>query len=255
MAPTSILGGPLGPTRAAIRSRLAALARAAVVLAALPCLLLAACTTVLDARAEAALRDALVRVVGPAESYDVEVQGASLDGSRFEHVRFVGRRIARANAPLLDRLELDLRGVVVDRAAKSLTAVASSRAELRVRGDDLAAYLRRSEWIADPLVRLEAPDRIVVTGSPRLAGVALGDSAEFAGRLSAAGAQLRLAVDRLRIGGASAPPLLRAVVERAINPLFDLAGSALPAQIDAVVVAGGAIRIDASGSRLPVVAP
>jgi hypothetical protein len=55
-----------------------------------------ACSTYLDARAEAALRDALLRVVGPAESYDVRVSGASLDGSRFERVRFVGRRIARA---------------------------------------------------------------------------------------------------------------------------------------------------------------
>jgi hypothetical protein len=45
------------------------------------------------------LRDALLRVVGPAESYDVRVSGASLDGSRFERVRFVGRRIARADAP------------------------------------------------------------------------------------------------------------------------------------------------------------
>ena len=46
---------------------------------------------------------------------------ASVDGNRFEHVRFVGRRIARAHAPVLDRLELDLKGVVVDREAKALT--------------------------------------------------------------------------------------------------------------------------------------
>ena len=86
-----------------------------------------ACSTYVDARAEAALRDALLRVVGPAESYDVRVSGASLGGSRFERVRFVGHRIARADAPVLDRLELDLQGVVVDRAAKSLTAVAATR--------------------------------------------------------------------------------------------------------------------------------
>ncbi len=51
-----------------------------------------ACSTCLDARAQQGLRGALVRVVGPAESYDVRVSGASLDGARFEHVRFVGRR-------------------------------------------------------------------------------------------------------------------------------------------------------------------
>ncbi len=146
-------------------------------------LALTACASYLDARAEGALRDALVRVVGPAESYEVRVSGASLDGSRFERVRFVGRRIARAGAPVVDRLELDLQGVVVDRREKALTAVAATHAELRLRGVDLAAYLRGSGWIADPSVVFSAPDRIAIAGTPRLAGIALaiGDGAEFAG--------------------------------------------------------------------------
>ncbi|MDQ6640668.1 MAG: DUF2993 domain-containing protein [Pseudomonadota bacterium] len=219
--------------------------------------LLASCAIDLDARAEAALRDALVRVVGPAEWYDVQVSGASLDGSRFEHVRFVGRRIARADTPVLDRLELELQGVVVDRQEKRLMAVAASRAELRLRGSDLAEFLRRRGWIADPAVVLAAPDRIIVAGTPRLAGIALaiGDGAEFEGRLFAAGSQLRLTVDRLRIGSSSAPPLLRAVIERAINPLLDVSAYPLPAQIDAVDVTGDSLRIAASGSRLPTRAP
>ena len=216
-------------------------------------LALTACASYLDARAEGALRDALVRVVGPAESYEVRVAGASLDGSRFERVRFVGRRIARAGAPVVDRLELDLQGVVVDRREKALTAVAATHAELRLRGADLAAYLRGSGWIADPSVVFSAPDRIAIAGTPRLAGIALaiGDGAEFEGRLFASGSQLRLAVDRVRIGSSSAAPLLRAVIERAINPVLDVSAYPLPAQIDAVDAGDDALRIVASGSRLP----
>lgn len=212
-----------------------------------------ACSTYLDARAEAALRDALVRVVGPAESYDVRVSGASVHGNRFERVRFVGRRIARTDAPVLDRLELELQGVVVDRREKALTAVAATRAELRLQGDDLAEYLRRSGWIADPSVVFAAPDRVVVAGTPRLAGIAIaiGDGAEFQGRLFASGTQLRVGVDRVRIGSSRAAPLLRAVIERAINPLLDLSSYPLPARIDAVEAGADGLRIAASGSRLP----
>jgi hypothetical protein len=190
-----------------------------------------ACSTYLDARAEAALREALLRVVGPAESYDVRVSGASRDGSRFERVRFVGRRIARADRPVLDRLELDLHGVVVDRAAKSLTAVAATRVELQLKGADLAVFLRR--WLGEPEVTLAPPDRIAVVG-----------------------AQLFLTIDRIRLGRGEAPPLARVIVERAINPIFDVGEAPLPARLDAVEVgADDTIRIAASGSRLPQAAP
>jgi hypothetical protein len=202
------------------------------------------------------LRDALLRVVGPAESYDVRVSGASLDGNRFEHVRFVGRRIARAHAPVLDRLELDLKGVVVDREAKALTAVADARVALQLKGADLAAFL--GPWLAAPEVTLAPPDRIAVVGTPRIGGIALGGAgaAELEGRLVGAGSRLFLAIDRIRLGRGEAPPLARAVVERAINPILDVADAPLPARFEAVEVGSDdTIRIAASGTRLPSSAP
>ena len=237
---------PLPPRRSILVASLAA-----------ALLVAAGCANYLDARAEAALREALVRVVGPAEAYDVTVSGASVGGRRLERVGFVGRRIARADAPVLDHLALDLRSVVVDRDEKRLVAVGSARAELQLRGMDLAEFLRRSEWIADPAVTFSSPDRLRITGTPRLAGIviATGAAAEFEGRLFAAGPQLRLTVDRVRLGPASAPPLLRALIERAVNPLFDLSAYPLPAQIDAVEAGEGGVRIVGSGSRLPASMP
>ena len=223
------------------------------VVGAVVAVLVAACASVLDERAASALREALTRAVGPAASYDVQVSGASLDASRFERVAVVGSRVARARAPVIDRIELELHGVVVDRREKRLVALADSRGELRVRAADLTAFLDRSGWIDDARVTLAAPDRIRVSGRPRIAGIALpaGDAIEIEGRLFAAGTQLRLALDRLRIGNTSAPPLVRGLVEGAFNPLFDAAGHPLPAQVDAVAVDAEALRIAASGSRLP----
>jgi hypothetical protein len=214
--------------------------------------LLAACADYLDARAEGALREALVRVVGPAASYDVSVSGASLDASRFERVRFVGTRIVRARAPVLDRLELELRGVAIDRQEKRLTALAGATGSLRIRAADLADYLRERGWFEDARVVLAAPDRVAISGTPKIGGAVLQlrDGAELQGRLVAQGAQLRLAVEAVRIGELQAPPLIRSLLERAVNPLLDAGGFPVAARIDAVAVEGDAVVITASGSRL-----
>jgi hypothetical protein len=228
-----------------MRIRLALAAAAALAV-------LASCADIIDGRAEGVLREALVRVVGPAASYEVKVSGASIDGSRFDRVHFVGTRIVRSRAPVLDRLELELRGVAIDRQEKRLTALAGANGSLRIRAADLADYLRERGWFDDARVALEAPDRITIAGTPRLGGatIEMRDGAELQGRLVARGAQLRLVVDGVRIGNAQAPQFVRALLERAVNPLFDTAAYPLPARFDAVEVDGEAIRIAASGSRL-----
>jgi hypothetical protein len=223
------------------------------VLVGLAALLVAGCASVLDERAAAALREALVRAVGPAESYDVQVKGASIDASRFERVHVVGKRLARERAPVIDRVELELQGVVVDRAQKRLLALTDSRGELHVRAADLTDFLRRNGGIDDVRVTLAPPDRIRIAGRPRVAGIALvgGDGVEIEGRLFGAGPQLRLTLDRIRIGNTNAPALIRSILEGAVNPLFEASEHPLPAQIDAVSVDDGVLRIAASGSRLP----
>jgi len=246
---TSPIARPRDPRRPVLRGLLAAAAGIAATLAA--------CSAYLDSRVEEALKQALVRVVGPAASYDVGVSGASADGTRFDRVRFTGRRVARDRAPVIDRLSLELRGVVVDRAEKRLAAVVAANGEVRILGADLADYLVRRGWMLGARVAFEAPDRIVVTGIPQIGGIAFPGSggAEFRGRLSGGGSQLRLTIERLRFGSMQAPSLARAVAERALNPLVDTASYPLPARFDAVEADGDTLRIAASGSRLPASVP
>jgi len=139
--------------------------------------------------------DALARVVGPAASYDVSVSGASVDATRFDRVHFVGTRIARAHAPVLDRLELELRGVAIDRKERRLTALAAANGALQIRSADLADYLSARGWMEDAQVVLGAPDRVTITGIPKVGGipVPIRDGAELQGRLVAQGAQLVVA--------------------------------------------------------------
>lgn len=225
---------------------------AAFAVVVMACASLGACSGYLDSRAERALREALPRVVGPAESYDVVVAGASIDAARFERVRVVGTRVARENAPVFDKIELELRGVALDRETKTLRAVADANGSVRIAAGDLADYLQRRGWIDEPAVAFASPDRIEISGTPRIAGIAIATrrGAGFGGRLRADGTKLHLVVDRLRFGDREAPALVRAVVERAINPIFDAAPYPLPERMDAVAVEGETLRIAASGSRL-----
>ena len=215
-------------------------------------IMLAACASYTDRRAETALLEALPKLVGPADSYSATVQGASSDGSRFDQVQATGVRVRRPNLPVFERIELRLSGVVVDTAAKRVTAVGDARLLLRLKVDDVAAYLGSSEWIDRPAVRVSAPDKVFISGRLKIAGVALGSvaTADLEGRLQARDTQLRLGLDALSWRGQSAPALVRALVEQAINPILNVAPYAIPTRIDSAVVDGDAIVITASGSNL-----
>ena len=184
----------------------------------------------------------------PSETVEWQCRSAFERGPQLQARRPGRRRHARSS--------IDLQGVVVDRAAKSLTAVGTTRVELQLKGADLAAFLGR--WLGEPRVTLAPPDRIAIVGTPRLGGIALGGAgaAELQGRLVGQGSELFLTIERIRLGRGEAPPLARAILERAINPIFDVADAPLPTRLDAVEVgADDTIRIAASGSRLPQAAP
>ena len=213
---------------------------------------LASCAAYVEQRLEAAIVEALPQLLGPADRYEVGVRGVDAQGSHIEAVRAVGTRIQRPRSPVLDRIEVELLDVAFDRSAKRVTAVGTATATLRLRADDLTAYLAKQRWIERPSVRLVAPAGIVVAARLQLPGLELPTafSVEFRGRLIAAESKLLLAVDGLDLGDRAAPWLARGLIERAINPLFDLAPHALPARIDSVEVDGDALAVHASGSRI-----
>ncbi|MFP5407179.1 MAG: hypothetical protein ACLGHY_12865, partial [Gammaproteobacteria bacterium] len=133
-------------------------------------LCLASCATTLDRRAEAVIAQALPSAIGPAARYEVNVEGARGQGSSFARVHAVGIRVERSDAPVMDRLEADLRNVVVDREARRLTSIGSARVQAQILAQDLAGWLGDSGWIENARVSLQPPAGIVVTGIPQLAG-------------------------------------------------------------------------------------
>jgi hypothetical protein len=217
-------------------------------------LLSASCATYVAGQAESVLLEAMPRVFGPADRYEARVVGANASASHFDKVRVVGVRVQRPNTPVIDRMEVDLQDVSVDRPNKRVTRIGAAQAVARITAVDLQSYLERQSWIAQPQVRLSPPDGVAVSGFLRAPGLGIAPElpASFSGRLLPSGSQLRVAVDALSLGNKEAPSLLRSLVGTVVNPVFDLSAYAVPSSIDRVVVQDDTIELRASGSHLQV---
>ena len=196
------------------------------------------------------------RVIGPADRYEASVDGANATASHFDKAQVVGVRVRRPRTPVIDRFEVDLQDVSLDRPTKQVTRIGAARAVVRVKATDLTAYLSQQSWIAQPSVRLSSPDGVIISGLFKVPGVSLAATApaSFRGRLVPNGPQLLVAVDSLSSGEREAPALLRGLVAAAINPLFDLSAYAVPSTIDSIQVQDDAIVIQAAGTQLSVAA-
>lgn len=213
-------------------------------------MLVTSCASLVDQRVQSMIERELPCIVGPAERYDVQVSGSALGGSRFERVRVIGYRVARAEAPIADTVSLDMRDVNIDRDRKALASIGQAHAELRILRTDLASYLERSGRFENVTVFFYPPNSILIDGRPRIAGIALPVVAtlEARGRIVARREQLRLELDDLRAAGFSAPALWRGMVQLAINPLIDTKTFLVPTRFDAVNFDGDALVISASGA-------
>ncbi|HEX2540184.1 MAG TPA: LmeA family phospholipid-binding protein [Caldimonas sp.] len=222
---------------------------AAAVLAAF----LVACAGTVDRHVEGAIRESLPRLVGPADRYDVTVRGADAGGSRIAEVRAIGVRVQRPRWPVLDRVDVNLGDVVVDRAERRVTSIGRAAIALHLREQDLTEFLGRQPWLESGTLAFSGSDEITIAGRlgvPGLPAAISSPRAELRGRLVPRGAQLLLRVDAITFGDRAAPPLVRRVVEQTINPLFDAADHAVPSQLDSVAVVGGELVVRASGSDL-----
>ena len=88
----------------------------------------------------------LPKYVGSAENYNVKIDGLKVVSSSADSVIAVGERVKPEGAPVIDRLVLDLQGVVYSREQKRLSQVDSAKLTAVIKSYDLADFLRRSQY-------------------------------------------------------------------------------------------------------------
>lgn len=212
----------------------------------------------MDARVEQIISAELPRVVGPAARYEVNVRGARVEGDTtdLKQVRAAGDRVARDNTPVLDRIEVTMADVVVDRKEKRLLALGAANSSVRVLPSDIAAFLDAKPGFDNVSVSLQPPYEMTVEAQFAIAGFVLPRFArtKVRGRLVASDGHLIMEVADLRIAGFPTGTIPAIVLEKLINPLVDLSTLPAPTRVTAVEVTRDAVLLTASVSTATPIA-
>ena len=200
---------------------------------------------------EGRIAEVLPRAVGPADAWDVTVQGLRPRGA--ERVLAVGTNVRPAGAPLVERLDLVLTDVTSD--GRRLTGVAAARATATLATSALTEAIAAQGTLASPVLVLSAPDRLAVRGRPAYDGFTL-PIAEVAveGRLVAgADGTVRLDVERVRAGGLPLPDVVEREIEARVNPVADLRRTRARLRVTAVRVEGTRLVVEAEADPAALV--
>jgi len=206
-----------------------------------------------NSRVEQIIGVELPRVMGPAARYEVNVAGARVNGeiTDLKQVRASGDRVARDGSPVLDRVEVTMADVVVDRNAKRVLSLRAAEAYVRVLPSDVAAFLDAKPGLENVTVALLPPYEMTVEAQLAVAGFTLPRFArtKVRGRLVVSDGNLIMEIADLRLAGYPTGTIPAIVLEKLINPLVDLSALPAPSQVTSVQVTPDAVLLTASGSQ------
>ncbi|MEP6609406.1 MAG: LmeA family phospholipid-binding protein [Burkholderiaceae bacterium] len=215
---------------------------------------LTGCATVVDTRVEQLIAAELPRFVGAAARYVVTVDGARETGEIFDirRVRIVGERVERAGSPVLERIDVTMMDLVVDRKEKRLQSLGTADAKALWLPADIAAFLDTRPGLDNVQVALFPPSEITVETQFAIGGFALPRStgARIRGRLIASDGRLIMEIIDLRVAGFPVNTIPSIVAEKLMNPLVDLSAMATKARITSVQVMPDAVLLNVSRSLM-----
>ncbi|NLB95538.1 MAG: LmeA family phospholipid-binding protein [Armatimonadetes bacterium] len=201
-----------------------------------------------ERQVEQAIQRELPRLVGPAASYHVDIQG--LQGARSaERVTATGRRVRPEGSPVLDHVAVELNGVTYDTERGQLERVENAEVIARVQAADLATFLEAQRTLRDVTVDLEPPARVRVRARPEIPGLEIppGVLIDAEGRLVGEGARVRYDIDRVHAAGATLPGGVVVRLSNAINPVVDLSRIPVILRVVELRVEGESMVIRATG--------
>ena len=208
---------------------------------------LAACTPA--SLIEQGIERELPKYVGPAESYDVDIKGLNVGSGSADVVTAVGERVRPEGAPVIDRLTLDLQGVVYDKSAERLSQVDNARLTAVIKTPDLADFLEAYRNVNEAEVVLQSPNEATLRVRPQLGDYSVppGITVDVTGTLIGEGTQLRFEVSEVSAAGIDISAIAARRLSDAVNPLADLKNLPIQVDITSVIVAGETIGLEVVG--------
>jgi len=191
----------------------------------------------------------LPKYVGPADNYDVDIDGLKVREGSADRVVAVGERVRPQGAPVIERLALELDDVVYDRSAESLKEVGNARLSAVIRTNDLVDFLETYRNVREAEVLLQSPDQATIRLRPQVGNLSVprGVSVNVGGQLLGEGTQLIFEVDTVSAGGFDLSAIAARRLSDVINPLADLQNLPVDVEILSVIVAGETIGLEVVG--------
>ena len=223
------------------------LGQSALVGAGIIGLLLASCSP--TNLVEQGIERELPKYVGPADSYDVKIEGLRVGAGSAESVVAVGDRVRPEGAPVIERLALDLSGVVYDRQAAQLSEVGGARLMAVIRTEDLANFLEANRNVNEAEIMLQSPDQATIRVRPQFGNFVVppGITVAVTGQLAGQGTQLIFNVTNVSAAGIDVSAIAARRLSDEINPLADLKNLPIQVEITSVMVAGETIGLEVVG--------
>ncbi len=187
------------------------------------------------------IEKSLPGLIGPADSYKVEVHGSSakMIRGRIGEILIHGAGVRIIPNLRLDGLDVKLTDVVADRKNSSLKSVGATEFEATIQEKSLNDYLshtRKDESRAKLL-----SDTMIVTARPKVLRIPA--SMILTGVLVPKNDKLNFHVERLKVIGLNAPSVGVKLLEDWINPIVDLGKTGFSPRFTSVVIESGAIKI------------
>jgi hypothetical protein len=213
---------------------------------------LTGCANVGRGLAQDALRREMTRLLGPADHYDVQVEGLRAERGTASEILAVGRNVRPQNAPAIADLRAQFTNVRYDRLRGQVDEVASARIDVALVTTSIERFLEQNRNLRSVRLSLEAPQRVTLRAVPEIQGINLPPGVDVAvsGRLMGEGAQVRFEVDRVSAIGIDVSALVARRISDEINPLIDLSRMPVVVNVGDIRVEGDRIAATATG-RLP----
>jgi len=191
----------------------------------------------------------LPKYVGPADRYEVTIDGLQVKEGTASNVTAVGERVRPDGAPVIERLVLELEGVEYDRNAEKLRQVDGARVSAVIKTPDLVTFLEAYRDVREAQVMLRSPNEATIRLRPEIGGLAVpqGVTVDVTGQLIGEQTQLKFNVTEVSAAGLDLSAIAARRLSDVINPLADLENLPVDVQITSVIVAGETIGLEVVG--------
>ncbi|MEO1592262.1 MAG: DUF2993 domain-containing protein [Cyanobacteria bacterium J06632_22] len=198
---------------------------------------------------ERQIESQLPRYIGPADRYDVDIEGLRVRANEAEQLTMVGERVRPEGSPVIEQLRLELSGIQFDRDAGQLTQVLAAGATARVTAADLAEFVAQEPNIRSAAIALEAPNRLTLEVAPELGSFPIPEGITLAvtGELTGSGSQVLVNVTNVRAAGFNVSGMAAQQLNQILNPLVDLSGLPVALTVKSVAVDGDTVLLEVSG--------